>query len=202
MYYKRIYTTMRLFIFFYIHRIQESQTMVNNKSRRRYKQKSKSRARSRSKSISKSRSRSRSIMGGAALVGSSWSPATNNTYRALTAPSARGNHFQLSKHGGVVGGIQPAVPEMNGPAIWQQNRLMTGGARRKRGGELFAGFPSIIANGWDNAKNGIFNLAKGFNGLEQLPPATPWDQPNLHTEYKGQFKPIDTTTLARLRAAV
>ena len=118
--------------------------MVNISLRRRYKQKSKSRARSKSKSKSKSRSksRSRSIMGGSALVGSSWSPATNNTYRALTAPRALGNHFQLSKHGGVVGGLQPAVPEMNGPAIWQQNRLMTG------------------------------------------------------------FKPIDTATLARLRAAV
>lgn len=176
--------------------------MVNNKSRRRYKQKS--RTKSHSKCRTRSKSRTRSIMGGSgsALVGSSWSPAANNTYRALTAPSARGNHFQLSKHGGVVGGIQPAVPEMNGPAIWQQNRLMKGGARRKRGGELFAGFPSLIENGWNNAKVGLANLAKGFNGLEQLPPATPWNQPNLHTEYKGQFKPIDTTTLARLRAAV
>ena len=190
---------MRLFIFFYIHRIQESQTMVNNKSMRR---RSKSRTKSRSKS--RARARSRSIMGGSgsALVGSSWSPATNNTYRALTTPRALGNHFQLSKHGGVVGGIQPAVPEMNGPAIWQQNRLMKGGSRRKRGGELFAGFPSLIANGWNNAKIGLANLAKGFNGLEQLPPATPWNQPKLHTEYKGQFKPIDTATLARLRAAV
>ena len=187
---------MRLFIFFYIHRIQESQTMVNRSMRRRYKQKS------RSKSHSRSRSKSRSRMGGAALVGSSWSPATNNTYRALTAPRALGNHFQLSKHGGVVGGIQPAVPEMNGPAIWQQNRLMKGGSRRKRGGELFAGFPSLIENGWNNAKIGLANLAKGFNGLEQLPPATPWNQPKLHTEFKGQFKPIDTATLARLRAAV
>lgn len=132
-------------------------------------------------------------MGGAALVGSSWSPATNNTYRALTAPRALGNHFQLSKHGGVVGGIQPAVPE---------NRLMKGGSRRKRGGELFAGFPSLVENGWNNAKVGLANLAKGFNGLEQLPPATPWIQPKLHTEFKGQFKPIDTATLARLRAAV
>lgn len=180
---------MRLFIFFYIHRIQESQTMVNRSMRRRYKQKSRSKSHSRSRSRSKSRSR----MGGAALVGSSWSPATNNTYRALTAPRALGNHFQLSKHGGVVGGIQPAVPE---------NRLMKGGSRRKRGGELFAGFPSLVENGWNNAKVGLANLAKGFNGLEQLPPATPWIQPKLHTEFKGQFKPIDTATLARLRAAV
>ena len=192
---------MRLFIFFYIHRIQESQTMVNDKSRRRYKQKSKSKSKSQSKSQSRSRSKSRtrSIMGGSgsALVGSSWSPAPNNTYRALTAPRALGNHFQLSKHGGVVGGIQPAVPEMNGPAIWQQNRLMKGGTRSKRGG-----FLSLIENGWNNAKVGLANLAKGFNGLEQLPPATPWNQPKLHTEFKGQFKPIDTATLARLRAAV
>ena len=173
--------------------------MVNNKSMRR---RSKSRTKSRSKS--RARARSRSIMGGSgsALVGSSWSPATNNTYRALTTPRALGNHFQLSKHGGVVGGIQPAVPEMNGPAIWQQNRLMKGGSRRKRGGELFAGFPSLIANGWNNAKIGLSNLAKGFDGKPQLPPATPWNQPKLHTEYKGQFKPIDTATLARLRAAV
>lgn len=188
---------MRLFIFFYIHRIQESQTMVNNKSRRRYKQKSRSQSRSRS------RSRSRSIMGGSALVGSSWSPPPNNTYRALTAPRALGNHFQLSKHGGVVGGIQPAVPEMNGPAIWQQNRLMKGGkSRRKRGGELFAGFPSLFENVLKNTQVGINNIAKGFAGKPQLPPATPWNQPNLHTEYKGQFKPIDTTTLARIRGAV
>ena len=177
--------------------------MVNISLRRRYKQKSKSRARSKSKSRSRSRSRSRSIMGGSALVGSSWSPATNNTYRALTAPRALGNHFQLSKHGGVVGGIQPAVPEMNGPAIWQQNRLMKGGGtRRKRGGELFAGFPSLFENVLKNTQVGLANLAKGFNGLEQLPPATPWNQPKLHTEFKGQFKPIDTATLARLRAAV
>jgi len=158
---------------------------------------------SKSQSRSRSRSRSRSIMGGSALVGGSWSPATNNTYRALTAPRALGNHFQLSKHGGVVGGIQPAVPEMNGPAIWQQNRLMKGGnSRRKRGGELFAGFPSIIENGWNNAKVGLANLAKGFNGLEQLPPATPWNQPKLHTEFKGQFKPINTAMLAQLRTAI
>ena len=129
-------------------------------------------------------------MGGSALVGSSWSPATNNTYRALTAPRALGNHFQLSKHGGVVGGIQPAVPEMKG------------GARRKRGGELFAGFPSLIENGWNNAKIGLANLAKGFNGLEQLPPATPWNQPKLHTEFKAQFKPIDPATLARIKAGI
>jgi len=169
---------MRLFIFFYIHRIQESFKMV--KLTRRYKK-------------SKSRSKSRSRMGGAALVGSSWSPATNNTYRALTAPRALGNHFQLSKHGGVVGGIQPAVPE---------NRLMKGGSRRKRGGELFGGFPSLIANGWNNAKIGLANLAKGFNGLEQFPPAPPWNQPKLHTEFKGQFKQINSARLAQLRAAV
>ena len=190
---------MRLFIFFYIHRIQESQTMVNRSMRRRYKQKSRSKSHSRSRSRSKSRSR----MGGAALVGSSWSPATNNTYRALTAPRALGNHFQLSKHGGVVGGIQPAVPEMNGPAIWQQNRLMKGGrSRRKRGGELFAGFPSLIENGWNNAKIGLANIGKGINGLTPYPLPDPWNQPKLHTEFKGQFKPIDTATLARLRAAV
>jgi hypothetical protein len=102
----------------------------------------------------------------------------------------------------VVGGIQPAVPEMNGPASWQQNRLMKGGTRRKRGGELFGGFPSLIANGWNNAKIGLANLAKGFNGLEQFPPATPWNQPKLHTEFKAQFQPINSARLAALRAAV
>ncbi len=155
-----------------------------------------------SKSQSRSRSRSRSIMGGSALVGGSWSPATNNTYRALTAPRALGNHFQLSKHGGVVGGIQPALPEMNGPAIWQQNRLMKGGkSRRKRGGELFAGFPSLIENGWNNAKVGLANLAKGFAGKPQLPPATPWNQPNLHTRYNATFRPIDSKRLTSFKVA-
>lgn len=154
---------------------------------------------SKSQSRSRSRSRSRSIMGGSALVGSSWSPAPNNTYRALTA---LGNHFQLSKHGGVVGGIQPAVPEMNGPAIWQQNRIKGGKSRRKRGGELLAGFPSLVENVWNNTQVGISNIAKGFAGKPQLPPATPWNQPNLHTRYNATFKPLDSARLASLRAAV
>lgn len=195
---------MRLFIFFYIHRIQESFQMVKGKGKgkltRRY-NKSRAQSRSKSQSRSRSRSRSRSIMGGSALVGSSWSPATNNTYAALTAPRALGNHFQLSQHGSVVGGIQPAVPEMNGPAIWQQNLIKGGKSRRKRGGELLAGFPSLVENVWNNTQVAISNIAKGFDGKPQLPPATPWDQPKLHTQYNATFRPIPAERIASLRAA-
>ena len=35
-----------------------------------------------------------------------------------------GNHFKLSPNGVVVGGIQPAVPEMYGPGMHQTNRLV------------------------------------------------------------------------------
>ena len=104
-----------------------------------------------------------------------------------------GNHFKLSPNGVVVGGVQPAVPEMWGPGMNQTNRLvpalypnalsMGGGYKRskrgrsKRGGADFGGFPSIMRVGWDAAKNAVVNGYRGFMGFKPDPNPAPWHQP-------------------------
>jgi hypothetical protein len=88
----------------------------------------------------RSKSKSRSRRGGAQVFGggSSWAPAANNTYAALTKPSAIGNHFKLSPHGVPSGGVQPPVPAMSGPGAGQFNKIWPpvgfkgGGFGRKR----------------------------------------------------------------------
>ena len=162
--------------------------MAKSRTHRRYKSKSKS------KSKSRSRSRSRSRRGGAQpFVGSSWAPANTNMHQDLTSPSAIGNYFKPSPYGVPGGGLQPPVPEMNGPGIRQINTLapLRGGvkrsrvgvkrsnARRKRGGYSLGGLPQLAGTAWDNATIGIQNVVKGFNGVSQLPSASPWIQPEL-----------------------
>ena len=141
------------------------------------------------RSKSKSRSRSRSRRGGAQVFGggSSWAPAANNTYAALTKPSAIGNHFKLSPHGVTGGGVQPPVPAMSGPGAGQFNQLsppvgFKGGSkqrrrrsRSKKGGGLF----QLAQTAWDNATIGVRNLVNGYNGTSQLHSASPWIQPAL-----------------------
>lgn len=106
-----------------------------------------------------------------------------------------GTHFKLSPNGVMVGGIQPAVPEMWGPGIKQTNSLsppltpsaLQGGGykrrqgRSKRGGVDLGGFPALIKTGWDNAKIGATNVYRGFMGLDQYKPASPWNQPALNS---------------------
>lgn len=58
------------------------------------------------------------------IVGSAWNPPQNNTAAQLTAASSHANHFKLSPDGVLVGGIQPAVPEMYGPGMHQTNTLV------------------------------------------------------------------------------
>jgi len=114
-----------------------------------------------------------------------------------------GNHFKFGTNGIVVGGIQPAVPEMNGPGMHQTNRLypplsqkslsMGGGSKRgrgssrshkkgrsRRGGALALG--GLIDNAriaWGNATVGAENAYRAYMGLKPLEPASPWVQPAL-----------------------
>ena len=109
-----------------------------------------------------------------------------------------GNHFKLSPNGVVVGGIQPAVPEMYGPGMHQTNRLVPplsqkalggGGSKRsrshkmqgrsKRGGLILGGFPNNFQIAWDNTKIAFQNGYRGLMGLNPLEPASPWVQPGL-----------------------
>ena len=155
------------------------------------------------------------------LVGGSWLPPANNTYNQLTSSGARSNHFSLSRHGGMVGGIQPAVPEMYGPGINQTNTLMPrlpigalgskGGKRRRqtlkrnrrgkrgqRGGDglYLGGFPNLIGTAVDNTMNGVKNMWNGYNGVKLLPSASGWNQPELIKSYVAPLsKPSDLPAL-------
>ena len=108
------------------------------------------------------------------------------------------NHFKLSPNGVVVGGVQPAVPEMWGPGINQANQLvpsslnqtalsLSGGYKRNKrgrskcGGVDFGGFPNTIKTMFDNTKIAVQNGYRGFMGLGQHEPASPWVQPALHS---------------------
>jgi len=120
------------------------------------------------------------------FVGPAWSPAANNTHAALTAPSARANHFAVSHNGIQAGGIDPARPEMWGPGINDINvlpPLQKGGRRNlkrsKQGGYVFGGFPQVASTALQNALNGIKNIWHGYNGQPQLPSASGWHQPYL-----------------------
>lgn len=117
----------------------------------------------------------------------------------MVGPSWNGhndsNHFKLSPNGVMVGGVQPAVPEMWGPGMKQTNTLspplnpsaLQGGGykrrrgRSKRGGVDFGGFPATIQTGWDNMKIGATNFYRGFMGLNQADTASPWNQPALNS---------------------
>ena len=142
------------------------------------------------KSSSKKRSGKRSGKRGGRMpvtfVGPAWSPAANNTYAALTDPSARANHFAVSNNGIQAGGIDPARPEMWGPGINDINvlpPLQKGGRRNlkrsKKGGYVFGGFPQVASTALQNALTGIKNMWHGYNGQPQLPSASGWDQPYL-----------------------
>jgi len=120
------------------------------------------------------------------FVGPAWSPAANNTHAALTAPSARANHFAVSHNGIQAGGIDPARPEMWGPGINDISvlpPLQKGGRRNlkrsKQGGYVFGGFPQVASTALQNALNGIKNIWHGYNGQPQLPSASGWHQPYL-----------------------
>ena len=134
------------------------------------------------------------------FVGPAWSPAANNTHAALTALPARANHFAVSNNGILVGGVDPARPEMWGPGITNRNTLpplQKGGkrnlkrsslkrsssslkrSRSKKGGYVFGGFPQVATTAWQNALIGIKNMWHGFNGQPQLPSASGWNQPYL-----------------------
>jgi hypothetical protein len=160
---------------------------------------------SKSKSKSKSRSGKKGGFGGwsrTTLVGAPWVPAANNTYAALTAPAARSNHFAPSAHGVQVGGLQTAVPEMYGPGIHNTNTLVPklpigalgsgrGGGRfkkranqrSKKGGYAFGGIPQVISTAFNNAIIGVKNIGNGFNGVQQQPSASGWNQPALMKGY-------------------
>ena len=108
-----------------------------------------------------------------------------------------GNHFKLSQNGVVVGGIQPAVPEMWGPGMKQTNTLvpaldpkalsMGGGYKRskrgrsKRGGADFGGFPSTMKLGWNSAKSLVVGGYNGYMGLPPPPDPAPWSQSALNS---------------------
>ena len=124
------------------------------------------------------------------FVGPAWSP---NTHAA--------NHFAVSNKGILVGGVNPAVPEMWGPGINNRNTLpplQKGGrnlkrsssglkrsssglkrSRSKKGGYVFGGFPQVATTAWQNALIGVKNVWHGFNGQPQLPSASAWNQPYL-----------------------
>ena len=182
-----------------------------------------SRSKSAHRRAIKSRSRTRSSKKGGfggwsrtTLVGAPWVPAANNTHAALTAPAARSNHFAPNPHGVQVGGVQPAVPEMDGPGINNTNTLVPklhigalgsgigntirgGGLKNKRskkGGYTFGGFPQVFSTAWNNAIIGLKNIGHGFNGLPQQPSASGWNQPYLmkgHTQPPP--KPFDMAAL-------
>lgn len=140
------------------------------------------------------------------FVGPAWSPPANNTHAALTALPARANHFAVSNKGILVGGVDPAVPEMWGPGINDTNMLppLKGGrnlkrssssssglkrssssglrrsrSRSKKGGYVFGGFPQVATTAWQNAVTGIKNIWYGYNGQPMLPSASAWNQPYL-----------------------
>ena len=135
----------------------------------------------------RSKSKSRSRRGGAQVFGggSSWAPAANNTYAALTKPSAIGNHFKLSPHGVTGGGVQPPVPAMSGPGAGQFNKIwppvgFKGGSKQRRSrSKKGGGFFQLAQTAWDNATIGVRNLVNGYNGTSQLHSASPWIQPAL-----------------------
>jgi hypothetical protein len=163
------------------------------------------------------------------LVGAAWNPPANNTYAQLTSPGALSNHFNMSRNGMLVGGIQPAVPEMYGPGINQTNTLVPrlpigalgskGGRRRKqtlkrtrtsrhgkrgkKGGDgfIFGGFPQLIGTAWDNAVNGVKNTANAYNGVKLLPSASAWNQPELMQSNSPPLVP-NTNAIAAVRQAV
>ena len=164
------------------------------KTKRRSKSKSCKSKSSKSKSCkSKSSKSKRGGFGGwgrQTLVGAAWNPPANNTYRDMTAPSARSNHFSLSRYGGAVGGIQPAVQGNYGPGPHQINPLVPprlgGGGKPRRGGQrgggdslYLGGFPQLIGNAWDKTMTGFKNVINGYNGVKLLPPPSPWNQPEL-----------------------
>lgn len=174
--------------------------MANKKTKRH------SRSKSANRRATRSRSGKKGGFGGwsrTTLVGAPWVPAANNTNAALTAPSARSNHFAPSAHGVQVGGLHPAVPEMYGPGIHNTNTLVPnlpigalgsgrgGGGRfkkrankrSKKGGYTFGGFPQLISTAWNNAIIGVKNIGNGFNGVPQQPSASPWNQPDLMKGY-------------------
>ena len=141
-------------------------------------------------------SKKRSRKGGRTFVGPAWSPAANNTHAALTALPARANHFAVNHNGILVGGVDPAVPEMWGPGINDRNTLppLKGGrgnlkrlkrssslkrSRIKKGGYVFGGFPQVMTTAWQNALIGVKNIWHGYNGQPQMPSASGWNQPYL-----------------------
>jgi hypothetical protein len=158
---------------------------------------------------SRKQSRSRSKRAGAqALIGSAWAPAANNSYRALTAPSATANHFRLSPSGG---GFQPPVSEMRGPGMGDINpvvspvRMSGGGFRRstraKKGGYIFGAFPEMAGTVLNNMFTGAQNIWKGIQGLPPLHSASPWIQPELVKPVNAPLiTPIDVTKLQQIAA--
>lgn len=166
--------------------------------------------------MAKTKRRSKSKKGGfggwgrQTLVGGSWLPPANNTYAQMTSSGARSNHFSLSRHGGMVGGIDPANQGNYGPSPGQINprvpplRMgLKGGKRRerqtlkrngrgKRGGAglYLGGFPQLIGTAFDNTMNGVKNVWNGYNGVKLLPSAWGWNQPELT---KMHIPPIPKT---------
>jgi hypothetical protein len=68
--------------------------------------------------------------------------------------------------------------------------------RGKRGGYSLGGFPQLASTAWDNAIVGIQNVANGINGTQQLPSASPGDQPELTKPPNIPLaKPIDIASL-------
>lgn len=116
-----------------------------------------------------------------------------NTWNGQNA----GTHFRLSPNGVMVGGVQPAVPEMWGPGMKQTNTLvpaldpnalsMGGGYKRgkrgrsKRGGVDFGGFPSTAKMMYDGAKYGALNVYQGYLGKPPFPEPEPYAQPALNS---------------------
>lgn len=165
------------------------------------------RIRSRSRKQSGSRKQSRSKRAGAAA----WAPAANNSYRALTAPSATAKYFGLSPTGVPAGGFQPPVPEMRGPGMGDINPIhppmrMRGGLRRsnkraKKGGYILGALPEMAGTMWNNAVIGIQNVLKGIQGLPPLHSASPWIQPELVKPVNAPLiKPFDVTKLQQTAA--
>jgi hypothetical protein len=175
----------------------------------------------------KTKRRSKSKKGGfggwgrETIVGGSWLPPTNNTYAQMTSSGARSNHFSLSRHGGMVGGIDPANQGNYGPSPYQINPRVPplrmgsrGGKRRRRqqtlkqnnkrgkkgGGFLeLGGFPAIIETAWNNMTIGARNMANAYNGVRLMPSASGWKQPELA---KIHTYPMPTKDWSNLKTAV
>ena len=161
----------------------------------------------------KTKGRSKSVKGGfggwarQTTVGSAWSPPANNSPGQLYAHQ-NGNHFKLNPNGILVGGIQPAVQEMNGPGMHQRNTLVPplhigslgsgqgnkiGGKRQrlkrsnkrsnkrrnKRGGFVFGGFPQVFKTALSNVATSTLNAKNAYDGNPLTPSASPWDQQSL-----------------------